>query len=317
LPNFEGLSQGLNKNNHLSIYSAFTNLHYPVFTEDRGKEGSLLPVTYKPTKESDIVVNYAGKYADVNKFLQKEEIQSLGYLVHDAVQQAIEDCRNGDPWDKEDFLTCVNALTLHHVQMAGLETVHKKYGNYFTDALLPRIIYQAAFHHARIPGNKEPFDDQVMQGWLKTDWVDVVKQVKYDGTPNIKDMIGLGGKFGGGGVGNFRGIQNFKNAPPVLRQQPDFKWTVKEANVADKIVKHDYFGKIYKDPTQKVGNKDIWWSKDIGGKNAHSGEHYKLFERTKEGMHWIADVDITGKVILKHKSNIGRFIPNKELIGVK
>ena len=107
------------------------------------------------------------------------------------------------------------------------------------------------------------------------------------------------------------------NAPPVLQRQPDFKWNVKEANVADKVVKHDYFGKFYKDPIQKVGNKDIWWSKDIAGKHAHSGEHYKLFERTKEGMHWIADVDITGKVIPKHKSNIGRFIPNKELIGVK
>jgi len=109
----------------------------------------------------------------------------------------------------------------------------------------------------------------------------------------------------------------YKNVPPILERVPDFKWTVKEANVADAIKGHSKFGKIYRDPTQKVGNKEIWWSKDIGGKNAHSGEHYKLFEQTKNGMQWIADVDLTGKVILKHKGKTGYFIPNSELWGIK
>ncbi|GAO97420.1 hypothetical protein Cva_00052 [Caedimonas varicaedens] len=102
--------------------------------------------------------------------------------------------------------------------------------------------------------------------------------------------------------------------PPVLQRQPDFKWNVKEANVADKVGRHPKFGNMYKDPTQKVGNKEIYWSKDIGGKNAHAGEHYKLFEKRGQNYEWIADVDKTGKVMLKHKSDVGKIIPDNEII---
>lgn len=110
------------------------------------------------------------------------------------------------------------------------------------------------------------------------------------------------------------GEPHFKNAPPVLQRQPDFKWTVKEANVIDRVGRHPKFGNMYKDPTQKVGNKEIYWSKDVGGKNAHAGEHYKLFEKNGKSYEWIADVDKTGKVMLKHKSDVGKIIPDNEII---
>lgn len=179
LSNFPGLRQSFNGNGEVSIYSAFTNLHYPVFTEDRGKTGSLLPVTYKPTKESDYLIKYTRQYVvDANKITHHvEELQSIGYLVHEAMEQAVEDCRSGDEWDKEAFYTCLKAMTLHHLQMSGAEWVNTKMDGYFTEQLLPRIIYQAAFHHARIPENKEVFDDQVMQDWTRTDWIDVVEEV--------------------------------------------------------------------------------------------------------------------------------------------
>jgi hypothetical protein len=102
--------------------------------------------------------------------------------------------------------------------------------------------------------------------------------------------------------------------PPVLRQQPDFKWVVKEAKNADKVGRHKKYGNIYKDPNQKAGNKEIFWSKDIGGKNAHSGEHIKLFEENGQTFDWIADVDMTGKVIPKHKGAAGQKLFKKDII---
>lgn len=101
---------------------------------------------------------------------------------------------------------------------------------------------------------------------------------------------------------------------PVLNKVPDFKWVVKEADHADKVGRHKKYGNIYKDPDQKVGNKEVFWSKDIGGKNAHSGEHYKLFEENGQTFDWIADVDMTGKVINKHKGEAGKYLHKKDII---
>jgi hypothetical protein len=203
LSNFPGLSQSFNGNGEVSIYSAFTNLHYPVFTEDRGKSGSLLPVTYKPTKESEYLINYTKRYVvDANKIKHHvEELQSIGYLVHEAMEQAVQDCRSGDEWDKGEFYICLKAMTLHHLQMTGAEWVNTKMGGYFTEQLLPRIIYQAAFHHARIPENEKPFQDTVLKDWLKTDWMDVVDddaelmQVGWQGK-----LLEYGLKYGGQGT---------------------------------------------------------------------------------------------------------------------
>jgi hypothetical protein len=146
-------------------------------------------------------------------------------------------------------------------------------------------------------------------------------QVAFKGNPNdpmnlmgTEGIIGFGGSAGG--KVNWNRIMG-KNKAPVLQRQPDFKWNVKEPNVADKIVRHPKAGNVYRDPTQKIGNKEVWWSKDKGGKNAHGGEHYKLFERTSEGLQWIGDVDKTGKIMMKHKSDVGKLLLNKDLIGVK
>jgi len=205
LSNYSGLMQSLNKNNQVSIYSAFTNLHYPIFTEDRGKEGSLLPATYKPTKESEYLIGYTRGYVDANKIKHHvEELQSIGYLVHEAMAQAVEDCRSGDEWDKGEFYTCLKAMTLHHLQMSGAEWVNTKMSGYFTEQLLPRIIYQAAFHHERIPKNKKPFQDTVLNEWTKTNWMDVVDdeaeviQVKGGIPPFMYDLMKQGIQKGGG-----------------------------------------------------------------------------------------------------------------------
>ncbi len=102
--------------------------------------------------------------------------------------------------------------------------------------------------------------------------------------------------------------------PPVLQRQPDFKWNVKDLMVADKIGQHPKFGKICRDPMQKVGNKEVWWSKDTSN---HGGSNYKLFEETGKSFEWIGDVSSDEKVILKHKSDIGKSIMKKDINWIK
>ena len=112
-----------------------------------------------------------------------------------------------------------------------------------------------------------------------------------------------------------------KNHVPLKYQLS--KWEVKPAkNSASPEVYLGPKGKIYKDPTQKIGNKEIWYSKDNAG---HSGQNqglppsaYKLFVFKDKAFKWIADVDATGKVIEgKTKGKSGKEIKVKECWKVK
>ncbi|GAB4168943.1 MAG: hypothetical protein Tsb006_7280 [Rickettsiaceae bacterium] len=99
-------------------------------------------------------------------------------------------------------------------------------------------------------------------------------------------------------------------------------WDIKSASSAPEIYQHGQYGKIYQDPEQKVGNKEIWWSKDTakhsGASQGLSPSTYKLFVKTKTKFKWIADIDATGKVIEgKTKSDDGREIPIKQCWKVK
>jgi len=101
-------------------------------------------------------------------------------------------------------------------------------------------------------------------------------------------------------------------------------WNVKPASVKDapEVYQSGKFGKIYKDPEQTVGNKEIWWSKDTakhaGASQGLTPSTYKLFIKTKTEFEWIGDADATGKVIQgKTKSNIGDRIPLKQCWKVK
>ena len=86
-------------------------------------------------------------------------------------------------------------------------------------------------------------------------------------------------------------------------------------NLVEKSTKealHKRFGKFYKD-----SNTKLWWSKDTGGRHAHSGPHYKVFKEGAKGLDWIYDADLLGsKIIGKHKGPIGLHIPYKELIFI-
>lgn len=84
-------------------------------------------------------------------------------------------------------------------------------------------------------------------------------------------------------------------------------WEVTRNNT-DKIVRHSKFGKIYRHKTT-----GLWWSKDTAG---HGKSVWKVFVEKDGGLSWIADADEFGNFILfKHKGDIGKFIPWKELGG--
>lgn len=82
------------------------------------------------------------------------------------------------------------------------------------------------------------------------------------------------------------------------------------AEGASKIVKHNKWGKFYKDA--KTG---LWWSNDI---TKHGKKYFKVFEEGKTGLTWIKDADEYGQYIEGiHKSKIGKYIPWKKLNTVK
>ncbi|TNE42691.1 MAG: hypothetical protein EP347_00310 [Alphaproteobacteria bacterium] len=82
-------------------------------------------------------------------------------------------------------------------------------------------------------------------------------------------------------------------------------WTITREGTSE-VRRHNRFGKFYKSKTDKS-----WWSKDLAG---HGGSKWKVFEERSDGLHWLFDADEFGtKIKGKHKSDIGDFIPWKEL----
>lgn len=55
----------------------------------------------------------------------------------------------------------------------------------------------------------------------------------------------------------------------------------------------------------------LFWSKDTAG---HGKSAWKVYEKKSDGLHWLADADEYGDFITnKHKSDVGKFIRNKDL----
>lgn len=110
---------------------------------------------------------------------------------------------------------------------------------------------------------------------------------------------------------NSNSVQNSKaQQTPNIKgpdKDPDDDWFEKLKKIAKEKAFHQKFKKIYKDP-----QTSLWWSKDIDN---HGGSIYKVFKEAARGLEWVFDADALGQKILdKHKSPVGKFIPYKELI---
>ena len=61
----------------------------------------------------------------------------------------------------------------------------------------------------------------------------------------------------------------------------------------------------------KSKSDGLWWVKD---QTKHGGSFYKVYKETNKGLEWHKDADKYGNFIInKHKSDVGIFIPWKEL----
>ena len=83
------------------------------------------------------------------------------------------------------------------------------------------------------------------------------------------------------------------------------KWEIKDPKEADKVMRHDKHGKFYRDPKQKYGNKEIWWTTDTAKhQGKYQGEfresHYKLYIKKGKYMVRIADLNKYGNQLSKN-----------------
>ena len=75
---------------------------------------------------------------------------------------------------------------------------------------------------------------------------------------------------------------------------------------SSKVMKHPIRGLFYKSKSD-----GLWWVKD---QTKHGGSFYKVYKETNKGLEWHKDADKYGNFIInKHKSDVGIFIPWKEL----
>ena len=75
---------------------------------------------------------------------------------------------------------------------------------------------------------------------------------------------------------------------------------------SSKVMKHPIRGLFYKSKSD-----GLWWVKD---QTKHGGIFYKVYKETNKGLEWHKDADKYGNFIInKHKSDVGIFIPWKEL----
>ena len=75
---------------------------------------------------------------------------------------------------------------------------------------------------------------------------------------------------------------------------------------SSKVMKHPIRGLFYKSKSD-----GLWWVKD---QTKHGGSFYKVYKETNKGLEWHKDANKYGNFILnKHKSDVGIFIPWKEL----
>jgi hypothetical protein len=81
----------------------------------------------------------------------------------------------------------------------------------------------------------------------------------------------------------------------------------------NKLRRDNRYGKLYQD----AKDSKVWYSKERSGDRAHAGEHWKRFRQDGGSLIHDADVDLTGKVMSKHKSDAGTVIKLKDTIGIK
>lgn len=80
----------------------------------------------------------------------------------------------------------------------------------------------------------------------------------------------------------------------------------------DKLGTHEKYDNFYRD----AKDNRIFHSKEVSGKNAHAGEHWKRFIQRGNKLYHEANIDMNGNVMKSNKGKVGRIIDMNDLIGV-
>jgi hypothetical protein len=203
------------QNSQKTVSFAFPDspLVYPSFSKDRTTAESFLPsgVTLSSaaiTTSDWAKYNYVcpGNIPDSHQHI----VESTVYVINHALHEIMQDCSTGDEWDKAEAVSLIRYMTGQHLKRTNsesLENVSKVKGiNYVTDYMLPSVIRYNLNEMQKKHEDNEPFDDQVVQDWAKTDWTGLVKQVgkklPFDIDPmKPHDMFNLEDKMAGCGAG--------------------------------------------------------------------------------------------------------------------
>ena|GEM_PF-3051444 len=78
-----------------------------------------------------------------------------------------------------------------------------------------------------------------------------------------------------------------------------------------KVLRHKRYGKFYQDPN----NKKVWHTKDIAGKDAHAGGHYKKYIQRGSKLYKEELIDTAGKSMNRTLGKKAKVIEMKDLIG--
>ncbi len=183
------------QNSQKTLSFAFPDspLVYPYFSKDRTTAESFLP-SGVTLSSSAITTSKWAKYNYVCKNNIPDShahiVESTVYVINHALQEIMQDVSTGDEWDKAEAVSLIRYMTGQHLKRTNsesLENVSKVKGiNYVTDYMLPTVIYR---NLTEMQKAKEPFDDQVVQDWAKTNWREVAEDAKFMQVESPKDVF--------------------------------------------------------------------------------------------------------------------------------
>jgi hypothetical protein len=197
------------QNSQKTLSFAFPDspLVYPYFSKDRTTAESFLP-SGVTLSSSAITTSKWAKYNYVCKNNIPDShahiVESTVYVINHALQEIMQDVSTGDEWDKAEAVSLIRYMTGQHLKRTNSESLEKvskvKGSNYVTDYMLPTVIYR---NLTEMQKAKEPFDDQVVQDWAKTNWREVAEDAKFMQVVSPKDVfdaIKLGAQYGPKGL---------------------------------------------------------------------------------------------------------------------
>jgi len=307
------------QNSQKTLSFAFPDspLVYPYFSKDRTTAASFLPsgVTLSSaaiTTSHWAKYNYVfpGNIPDSHQHI----VESTVYVINNALHEIMQDVSTGDEWDKAEAYSLIRYMTGQHLKRTNsesLENVSKVKGiNYVTDYMLPAVIRYNLNEMQKAPEDKEPFDDQVVQDWAKTNWREVAEDAELRQVVSPKDVfdaIKLGAQYGPKGLKLLK--QGWQKAVQAYKGEI-VKGLKIDKKTLDKIPKELGDAKIAKD------GPGLRWFDNKGDKAVRIMKGDKSLQYTHQHNDYV-QLRSGGQVVLRDGTKIDKAIKGEELRKLK